>query len=188
MLEATAGRVTAAGTPRLEKVSGMAPLASLLMVPSQEQSSGAHFPMSLWEMRLPADDPPAAAFPGRHLTPEGRVFNYRLTRARLVVELVFGILASRWRMYRRVMATSPEVAEICVKATCVLRHFLRAKKLQRWRRRRVEPDIDPSSAPEVLRDVPRMGSNNATRQALQIREAYCAHFNAEGAVAWQPRV
>ncbi|CAL8286269.1 unnamed protein product [Arctogadus glacialis] len=83
---------------------------------------------------------------------------------------------------------SPFAYDTSPQATCVLHNFLRAKKLQRWRRCRVEPDIDPSSAPEVLRDAPRMGSNNATRQALQIREAYCAHFNAEGAVAWQPRV
>lgn len=126
-------------------------------------------------------------FPGRHLPQEKRVFNYRLSRARLVVECAFGILASRWRMYRRVIVTSPEVAELCVKATCVLHNFLRAKKMQRWRRRRVEPDIEPSTAPEALRDAPRMGSNNANRQAIQLRETYCAYFNEEGAVPWQPR-
>ena len=60
------------------------------------------------------------------------VFNYRLSRARPVVECAFGILASRWRMYQRAIATS---AEVCVKATCVLHNFLREKKLQRWRRR-----------------------------------------------------
>ena len=126
-------------------------------------------------------------FPGRNHTIVKRVFNYRLSRARLVVECAFGILASRWRLYRRVIATSPEVAEISVKATCVLHNYLRLKKLQRWRRRRVEPDIEPSTAPEALRDAPRMGSNNATRQTIQMREAYCAFFNEEGRVAWQPR-
>ena len=64
-------------------------------------------------------------FPGRNHTPEKRVFNYRLSRARPVVECPFGILASRWRTYRRVIATSPQVAEVCVKATCVLHNFLR---------------------------------------------------------------
>ncbi|KAK0139803.1 Protein ALP1-like [Merluccius polli] len=125
-------------------------------------------------------------FPGRNHPPEKRVFNYRLSRARLVVECAFGILASRWRMYRRVIATSPPVAEVCVKATCVLHNFLRRKKLQRCRRR-VEPDIEPSTAPEALRHASRMGANNANRATIQMREAYCAYFNEEGAVAWQPR-
>ena len=68
-------------------------------------------------------------FPGHHIPPERRVFNYRLSRARLVVECSFGHLASRWRMYRSVIGTSPEVAEVCVKATCVLQNFLRMKYL-----------------------------------------------------------
>ncbi|KAJ4924978.1 hypothetical protein JOQ06_003925 [Pogonophryne albipinna] len=48
-------------------------------------------------------------FPGRHLTREKRMFNYRLSRARLVVECAFGILSSQWRMLRRVITTSPEI-------------------------------------------------------------------------------
>ncbi|XP_030205537.1 protein ALP1-like [Gadus morhua] len=125
-------------------------------------------------------------FPGQHHTQEKRVFNYRLSRARLVVECAFRILASRWRMYRRVIGTSPEVAEVCVRATCVLHNFLERKKLQ-GRRRGVEQNIEPSTDPEALRDAPRMGSNNATRLTIQMREAYCAFFNEEGAVPWQPR-
>ncbi|CAL8334309.1 unnamed protein product [Arctogadus glacialis] len=39
----------------------------------------------------------------------------------------------------------------------------------------------------ALCDAPRMGSNNATRLTIQMREAYCAFFNEEGAVPWQPR-
>ena len=89
-------------------------------------------------------------------------------------------------MYRRVIGTSPEVAEVCVRATCVLHNFLERKKLQ-GRRHRVEPNIEPSTDPEALRDAPRMGSNNATSLTIQMREAYCAFFNEEGAVPWQPR-
>ncbi len=57
-------------------------------------------------------------FPGRTLPRERRVFNYRLSRARLVVENAFGILSSQWRMYRRVIEVQPDVVERCVKATC----------------------------------------------------------------------
>jgi len=64
-------------------------------------------------------------FPGGNLPRERRIFNYCLSRARLVVENTFGIISSQWRMYRRAIKLQPEVAEKCVKATCVLHNFLR---------------------------------------------------------------
>uniref|UniRef100_UPI0037E80AD4 uncharacterized protein n=1 Tax=Semicossyphus pulcher TaxID=241346 RepID=UPI0037E80AD4 len=63
-------------------------------------------------------------YPWRSLPRERRIFNYRLSRARLVVESAFGILSSQWRMYRRVIEVHPEVAEKCAKATFVLHNFL----------------------------------------------------------------
>lgn len=46
-------------------------------------------------------------FPGHNLSPEQRVFNYHLSRARRMVERAFGILASQWRLYRRMLGASP---------------------------------------------------------------------------------
>ncbi|KAL2087170.1 hypothetical protein ACEWY4_018229 [Coilia grayii] len=43
-------------------------------------------------------------FPGSHLTRDRRVYNYRLSHARLTVECAFGILSSQWRMYKPVIA------------------------------------------------------------------------------------
>ncbi|KAL7396160.1 hypothetical protein ABVT39_001263 [Epinephelus coioides] len=62
-------------------------------------------------------------------TAESRVFNYRLSRARLVVENAFGIFSSQWRMYRHVIEVHPEVADICVKATCVLHNYIQSMAL-----------------------------------------------------------
>ncbi len=64
-------------------------------------------------------------FPRRTLTRERRVFNYRLSRARLVVENAFGILSSQWRIYRHLIEVQSDVVERCVKATCVLHNFMR---------------------------------------------------------------
>ncbi|KAK5935398.1 hypothetical protein CgunFtcFv8_020764 [Champsocephalus gunnari] len=96
-------------------------------------------------------------FPGRHLTGGCST----TASARLVVECAFGILSSQWRMFRRVITTSPGVTELCVKATCVLHNFLRRKTIGRSS---CTPVVAKSSdeAP-TLRDAPMMGSNNATR-------------------------
>ncbi|KAJ8349410.1 hypothetical protein SKAU_G00245400 [Synaphobranchus kaupii] len=58
-------------------------------------------------------------YPGHSLSQEKRIFNYRLSRARLVVENAFGILAARFRMYRTMMGQHPQNVEACVKATCI---------------------------------------------------------------------
>ncbi|KAI2646449.1 Isoleucine--tRNA ligase [Labeo rohita] len=63
-------------------------------------------------------------YPGHHIPPERRVFNYCLSQARLVVECAFSIRCPRWQMYRQVITSSPEVPKVCGQAICVLQNFL----------------------------------------------------------------
>ncbi|XP_029938044.1 protein ANTAGONIST OF LIKE HETEROCHROMATIN PROTEIN 1-like [Salarias fasciatus] len=121
-------------------------------------------------------------FPGRGgLTLEQRIFNYRLSRARLVVEDAFGIWSSQWRMFRTLLEIHPEVVEKCVKATCVLHNFMRMSADGRAPAFRGAVEQE-----EPLPGVRRMGANNATRDALNTRDVFMAHFCEEGAVPWQP--
>ncbi|XP_019221994.1 protein ANTAGONIST OF LIKE HETEROCHROMATIN PROTEIN 1 [Oreochromis niloticus] len=122
-------------------------------------------------------------FPGRLLPLEKRIFNYRLSRARMIVEGAFGVLSSQWRMYRHSMELRPEIAEKCVKATCVLHNFLRCLD------ERGAPAVR-SVAPAVvepLHSLGRVAANNSSREAVLVREKFMAHFSAEGAVTWQPK-
>uniref|UniRef100_A0AAY5EFJ2 DDE Tnp4 domain-containing protein n=1 Tax=Electrophorus electricus TaxID=8005 RepID=A0AAY5EFJ2_ELEEL len=67
-------------------------------------------------------------FPGSNLASRHRVFNYRLSQVRLIVENIFGILTAEWR-----------VVEPCGKATNALHKM--GSFLQSWSSSRVQMDI-----------------------------------------------
>lgn len=127
-------------------------------------------------------------FPGKGLTKEKEIFNYRLSRARRMVECTFGILSSQWRIYKRPINTSIETAESIVKATIVLHNFLRQN----------EDDIndfpetineDTLTCSEVgaaaFTDIGQFGSNTHTREASCIRNIFVDYFNNQDALPWQ---
>ncbi|KAH7933302.1 hypothetical protein HPB49_011258 [Dermacentor silvarum] len=62
--------------------------------------------------------------PGARTEAEQVIFNYRLSRARRCVENAFGILVSRWRIYKRQINLQRENVDNVVKATCILHNFL----------------------------------------------------------------
>uniref|UniRef100_A0A6P7GJU7 Protein ALP1-like n=1 Tax=Diabrotica virgifera virgifera TaxID=50390 RepID=A0A6P7GJU7_DIAVI len=57
-------------------------------------------------------------------TPE-RIFNYRLSRARRIVENAFGISSSVFRVLRKPMLLGPEKAELIVMTVLLLHNYLR---------------------------------------------------------------
>ena len=63
-------------------------------------------------------------FARKALTNERCIFNYRLSRARRVVENAFGILANCWRLYYYCIYLNPDNVTTVVKATIVLHNIL----------------------------------------------------------------
>lgn len=59
---------------------------------------------------------------------KNEVFNYRLSRARPIVENVFGILASRFRIFQSPINLESENIEKVVMGTCALHNFLIEQK------------------------------------------------------------
>ncbi|KAB0804600.1 hypothetical protein PPYR_01570, partial [Photinus pyralis] len=66
-------------------------------------------------------------FNNRGLTNDKRILNYRLSRARRVVENAFGILANRFRILLNTINLSPDKVELITLTCCVLHNFLLSK-------------------------------------------------------------
>lgn len=127
-----------------------------------------------------------------------RVYNYRLCRARRVVENVFGIMSAVFRVLRKPMLLQPENATLVVNALAHLHNFLRINRRSRdlytppgsfdrdnlgvitpgsWR-----ADIEENTGLMYLED-----EQQETAQIVpqEIREEISNYCSQEGAVPWQ---
>ncbi|XP_036339354.1 putative nuclease HARBI1 [Rhagoletis pomonella] len=71
-------------------------------------------------------------YPGSNLTRTKRIFNYRLSHARRVIENSFGILTARWRVLRTTIECCPESCEKIVLACIALHNFIMLNDQNRW--------------------------------------------------------
>lgn len=134
----------------------------------------------------------------RKLTLQERIFNYRLSRARRVVENAFGILSSRFRVFNTPIALKVDTAELLTKACCSIHNWLRMTASPAY--------LPPGSVDEEdiitgqltggsWRDVPttlspmekQYKSNNYAQDGEDVRNAYSYAFMSHMAVPWQKK-
>ena len=142
------------------------------------------FPLRQWLMK---------PFSNRGQTNDERRFNYRLSRARRVVENSFGILAHRFRCLLGTMQQRPEGATLSVMAVMCLHNLmpLRYPLLQNM-------DIDGEDQNgnhipgdwrnhQVLQELNEVaGGNRANREGKQTRVYLKHYYNSDiGRVPWQ---
>ena len=63
-------------------------------------------------------------YPQQNLTVEKRIYNYRHSRARRISENLFGILASRWRIFFVTINLDPKYVEDVILSTLALHNML----------------------------------------------------------------
>lgn len=136
-------------------------------------------------------------YPGKALSEYKEIFNYRLSRARRIIENSFGILVSRWRILKNTLNLYPENAERVVLATVALHNFI---KLNGTENRYIPPNfVDREDSDHAIHkgewrqeveNLPpaRLGSNNSTRAAFNQRDDLANYFVNVGAVPFQYRV
>lgn len=114
-----------------------------------------------------------------------KVFNYRLSRARRVVESAFGILAARWRIFRRPIIASVENARKMVQATVALHNFIltHEEKLPTTTYARMTPE-DRTIISQGLSSLP-LCKGRVCNSGIEIRNAYSEFFLGTGALPFQ---
>lgn len=111
-----------------------------------------------------------------------RIFNYRLSRARRVVENVFGIMSSVFRLLRKPLLLEPSKAEIIIMTIVHLHNFLRNSKTSgTYFSMDEEYNMDGLTSFLPLKNVPR----RAPLLAKEIREEFTEYFFTNGSVSWQ---
>lgn len=123
------------------------------------------------------------------------VFNYRLSRARRIVENAFGILASRFQIFVKPITLEPNKVDKVIFAAVSLHNWLQMTSKSQY----ITPgpiDIDyvengrviPGHWTQELQEVfglSRQGNNNYPESASNFRDKLAAYFMGKGAVPWQ---
>lgn len=122
-------------------------------------------------------------FSNRGLTPSERIFNYRLSRARLVVENAFGMLSNRFRIFRHAIQLRPEVVDDIILAACALHNYLRTISTK-------DGEVDEDDIADIepihhIAHTPRDTGVNYNRESKDIRDSLAQYFVHEGQVPWQ---
>lgn len=126
----------------------------------------------------------------KHLDMRKKVFNYRLSRARRVVENAFGLLVARWRIYRKPINTSLNTAIKIIQATTVLHNYIMqydstlppAEKIYSNSNTEENTNLIYAGA---FSEMNAHNRNSYSPYAAQVRNHFANYFMNAGAVEWQ---
>lgn len=141
---------------------------------------------------------------GQNIPHEKAVFNYRLSRARRVIENTFGIMAARWRILGRPVEFLPDKVKDVVKACAVLHNYLTdTNDMESEEFRYITPNladveragsVRPGEWRRIVQqdsclgpvDPTEMSRARSTRAAMAVRDDLMQFFQSgQGAVPWQ---
>ena len=117
-----------------------------------------------------------------HLTNNQRIFNYRLSRARRVAENSFGMLVSRFEVFKKAINLSPHKASTITLACSYLHNYLikeighvycSQRVMDHDNTGQIVDGPDPDLQADCLVELQRTRINNPSRDAKCIRDAFC---------------
>lgn len=136
-------------------------------------------------------------FPLKNINKEKRIFNYRLSRARRVVENAFGILASRFRVFRRTLSLNLDNVDSVVLACCALHNYLRKTTPSYVPRNFVDRENTKKSTfrkghwrnnTDGLTPLQHVNNSQRNNEGNDVRDKFMNYFNTEGKVSFQDKM
>lgn len=182
-----------------ELLSEKLPLPERTKLPKSEKS----FPyFYVADPAFPLKNNLMRPYPGKLLSREKRIFNYRTSRARVVIENAFGILVARWRILLTKINCYPENADKIVLATIALHNFIKLNSVEGSSycpegfvdREDADGIIRPGDWRKQINNVPtnnpkkKIGSNNSSQSAFALRDTLMDYFMNEGAIDRQNKI
>ncbi|XP_064108098.1 putative nuclease HARBI1 [Macrobrachium nipponense] len=107
-----------------------------------------------------------------NLTKEQQIYNYRVSRARNVVERTFGMLSSRFRILHSTINLSPTKVSKIILACCYLHNYMSGDG---------EQYVESISRRQLIPFEPTVQQSSLS--AKDVRNKYCQYFNGPG---WMP--
>ncbi|XP_029672184.1 protein ALP1-like [Formica exsecta] len=141
----------------------------------------------------------------RNIPHDQSIYNFRLSRARRVIENAFGILAARWRIFRHPIIATEDNMESIIECAVCLHNFIRKTGDRKLNLEYYPPSFMDLELPigelveEEWHDIvagengaiingPRMGARNAVLGVLQQRNALKEFVNGPGAMRHQDTI
>ncbi|XP_074034666.1 uncharacterized protein [Leptinotarsa decemlineata] len=111
-------------------------------------------------------------FPSSNLDDSRRIFNERLSRARVTIECAYGIMTNKWRVFLKAIETDTKHAKLIIKVGCLLHNIVREKDGN------TDPDFrlymhSRSTSNQVMTS---RRNNRATLHAVGIRNQFKDYF------------
>lgn len=105
------------------------------------------------------------------------IFNYRLSRARRIVENAFGILSQHFRIFFTPIQTSVDVIEDLVTVVCIIHNLMIDEN---------RDENDQAMLPlDSIEDYHEFETENNQELRHSIQDSYKEYFNGSGSVSWQ---
>lgn len=145
-------------------------------------AADAAFPLKHYIMR---------PFPGLGLNRKERVFNYRLSRARRTIENSFGILVSRWRIFRQPIIADVPTIEVIVGATICLHNFIMTEEAKNptcalYTPRNTSEDFRKALSESILHPIGNVGPNRSSDSCRELRDDLASFYiSPEGEIPAQ---
>ena len=128
-------------------------------------------------------------FPHLHQSEQQRIFSYRLSRARMVIESTFGIMANRFHILQTKILLEPNKVVKILLAIISLHNLFRREANNAERATSDQNGYIPCNNGNTssLTSMQQDNARNASEEAKKIRKEYMEYFCNEGQVSWQRR-